>query len=319
MAKDKDLKEQLKDLKKAYWDLEHASQGERECLLRVIQTLSALAATRREVREDLEAVRRLVSRDAPLPVDLIDEGVAKLKGKILSLEEGGVEEEDALKDVGELKERLANAYRSTRKIMVALLEDFFPLTGDLQAKASSLNTQFAENVPLPDLEERTGNFLSFVEELRNRILGDVRYVNSTFLLLLEQVKALEKTLRRDFGQEERLKEIEYFEMNVNHEMGSIVESFNIHRTVEEIKGTVLEKIENIRRLVSLSREEETRKIRSAQEHIRELNTRIAEVEKDAIEMGKRAERFEKEALKDGLTGLYNRRAFDMRIEEALEA
>ena len=41
-------------------------------------------------------------------------------------------------------------------------------------------------------------------------------------------------------------------------------------------------------------------------------------EKDAQEMSRKAEEFETAAMKDGLTGLYNRKAFDLKLNDVLK-
>ena len=76
---------------------------------------------------------------------------------------------------------------------------------------------------------------------------------------------------------------------------------------------------NIKNLLTQKKQEEVKKAKKAQENITKLKKRIVQAEKDAREMSKKAKRFQKAAKKDGLTGLYNRKAFDARIEEALEA
>jgi diguanylate cyclase (GGDEF)-like protein len=203
--------------------------------------------------------------------------------------------------------------------MIPLLDDFYPMTTELSAKAQAIDIKCTDDVNQIDLEEPVAGFLSFVEALKTKISEDFRDINKTFVTLLEHVKELEKSFTSEFGTEERLKEIEYFEMKVNHEVGSIVESFSLHKRISEIKSTVIEKIQNIKRLVTLKKEEEVKRSKSTQDKIEKLSKRIIEAERDALEMSKRAERFQTASVKDGLTGLYNRKALDMKVKDALEA
>jgi diguanylate cyclase (GGDEF)-like protein len=69
--------------------------------------------------------------------------------------------------------------------------------------------------------------------------------------------------------------------------------------------------------MSKRKEEEIRKARKAQENIEKLKKKIAEAKKDALILSKKAEHFQSVATKDGLTGLYNRSAFDMKIKKSL--
>ena len=112
------------------------------------------------------------------------------------------------------------------------------------------------------------------------------------MLLLNNVKGLEQTLTREYGGDERIKEIEYFEMKMSDEASSILNSFNIHRSIDEIKSTVIGKIENIKRLVSLKKKEEVERTRNTQADIKKLKTRINEIEKGARKLTKKAEQFQ---------------------------
>ncbi len=60
------------------------------------------------------------------------------------------------------------------------------------------------------------------------------------------------------------------------------------------------------------------KARKTQESINKLKQRIKKTEKDARAMAKKADYFQTAATKDGLTGLYNRKAFDQRLNDALK-
>ena len=93
-----------------------------------------------------------------------------------------------------------------------------------------------------ELEDATASYLSFIAGLKGKISEDFRYINNTFFMLLEHVKELEKTLTSEFGGDERIKEIEQFEIKVNKEVGSIADSFNVHATIDAIKSETFENL-----------------------------------------------------------------------------
>jgi diguanylate cyclase (GGDEF)-like protein len=188
----------------------------------------------------------------------------------------------------------------------------------LKARADLIDIDCGkENVQM-DLEGASNEFLSYIRLLKNKISEDFRYINNTFLTLLNHVKELEKTLTAEFGQEVRLKDIERFETKVNTEVGSIADSFNIYDTIDEIKSAVVEKLTKIKTLFALRKKEETEKAKKTRENIDKLKKKILETEKDARHMAKKVAYFQKAATKDGLTGLFNRSAFDIRISDALK-
>ena len=315
---DRDISTELRQLKREYVELEKSHLDERDSLLNVINTFGTVVAAHDEMAAEVESIKGLLDADGGVPTEKVENEIRALKAKIVA--RGGEDEAagGSLEHLRQMEDRLLVACRMIRSIMVALFNDFYPMNAELESKASAINID-CKAAPDIDFKKPTAAFLGFVEGLKTKIGGDFRYINETFFMLLDHVKGLERTLANEFGKKERLEEIERFEMKVNTEVGSIVDSFNVHRTVSEIKEVVVEKIKNIKRLVSLRKKEEVSRARRARQNIANLQKRISEVEKDALEMSKKAEEFQAVAKKDGLTGLYNRNAFDMKVADGLKS
>ena len=207
-----------------------------------------------------------------------------------------------------------------RKVMITLLEDFYPLAPELKTQADGIHLECGEAPEGMDIRGASKAFLGYLDGLKGNINKDFREISNTLFTLLDHVKELEASFAQEYGpQGGRNKQIEYFEMKVNKEVGSIVESFDLHTTISEIRQAVIRKIENIKEIVSLRKKEESTRAESFQQSISRLKKRIDEVERDAQEMSQRAERFEVAAMKDELTGLYNRKAFDERVASSLSS
>jgi len=311
----RDLEEELKQWKRDYFDLEEARRAEKDSLVKVINTFCTMVAPDEEAEEEVRAIRDLVRSETALPLDLIQEEVGKLKTKIIAREnaqgsDNGGSERQAL------EERLVDSCRIIKRIMATLLDGFYPMPGEMEERSKEIQLDCKGEIAEIELKEPTDAFLGFMQDLKSRISNDFSYINETFLLLLDQVKELEKTLSNEFAGTNSLKEIEYFEMKINREVGFIANSFNIYTTINEIKSVVIEKIRNIESLVSLRKKKEMKKAKVAHENIKRLQKRISEAEKDARKMSRRAKQYHVAAIKDELTGLYNRRAFDTRVQEA---
>ena len=309
---DRDPNAEVKRLKQEFLEMERANRDEKDSLVKVIQVLGTVMAAQPELAGEWESLRKQIQPDSPLQVDLIEDGLKKVKDKILA-KEWGVE--NLLKQVEGLKERLEESHRAVGKILLSLMDDFYPLTNELSVKALSVKAGLSKD-PV-DPKGIAEEFQLFLISLRTKIQEDFRYVNSGFLSLLNQVKELEKIIAKDLAVEEGGRKVEYFEMKLNEEVGHIVSSFNLYSTISEIRNAVVEKIENIKRMIRVRKQEELERLRSSQRSILTLQKRIAEAEKEAIEMAKRAEQFQTAAMKDGLTGLYNRKAFDLKLSTAL--
>ena len=311
-----DLEKQVRALKKDIFDLEKTFYHEKEVLINVITTLS-LAATRCPgLSEDLEALTALLKPDQPLDTDAVEKRLSSLKTKLLTSELEDISPED-ISHLKDLKEAVVSACRALRKIIISVTEDLYPLDSLLSEKAGQIDISCGKKLSKEDFEAASKEFLGFVDQLRKKIEEDFRYINGTFQVFLDQIKELERTLTNEFGGEGRIKEIEYFEMNINEQMSSIVRSFDIHTTIDEIKQVVINKIQKIKEVVSLRKKQEMERAKATKENMERLQQRIAEAEKQAQEMSRRAEELKTVAMKDGLTGLYNRKAFALRIGSAV--
>jgi diguanylate cyclase (GGDEF)-like protein len=241
----------------------------------------------------------------------------KLKSKIFEEETKKEFDEGNLSQLNELKDRLLKSCRIVKKIMIVLLDNFYPVTDEMKTQAESINVKCHKEMEQIELENAATSFLSFITGLKGKISEDFTYINNTFIMLLGHVKELEKTLTGELGGDENIKEIERFEIKVNNEVGSIANSFNLHTTIDEIKSAVIEKLTKIKQLMSKRKKEEIRKAQKAQKNIDKLKKKIAEAEKNAFVMSKKAAHFQSAATKDGLTGLYNRSAFDVNVKNSL--
>lgn len=311
-----DIQAELKRLKRDFLEMERANREEKDTLIRIVHTFSAELATDPDVAALCESVKGLLDADKPLPLDLLEAEMRKLKDGILAREQKPLPGAGLQEEVGRLGGRLLELRRVIGRIMLPVLEDFYPFSGEVASQASAIQVSLKEEDG--DLGSAASAFNSFIRSLRAKIHADFRYIQANFLSLLNHVKELEQTLSREFGGEESIQQVGYFEMKVNEEMGSIVHSFNLYSTVAEIKSEVIGKIENIKRIVAQRKEADTRRLLLAQENILKLKKRITDAEKEALDLGRRAQEFQTQATKDGLTGLYNRKAFDVRVKEVLQ-
>jgi diguanylate cyclase (GGDEF)-like protein len=307
---------ELERLKKEYLLTEQRWQDEKKCLSNIIYALGRVVALHEALMEEYDPLKKMVASEQELPIDKIENQVEKLKSKIFTQETKQAFDDRNMLD--ELNDSLLKSCRIIKRIVVALVDDFYPTTGELKAKADSIDIDCQEETAQMDLEGPATAFLSYIKGLKSKISEDFGYINNTFITLLDNVKELEKTLTSEFGQDVTLKEIEKFETKVNIEVGSISDSFNIYTTIDEIKSAVVEKLKKIKHLLALRKKEEVQKAQKAQENIKKLKQKIVKTEKDARAMAKKVDFFQTAATTDGLTGLYNRNAFDLRINKALK-
>jgi diguanylate cyclase (GGDEF)-like protein len=312
----KDLKKDIAQLKKEYIDLESAFQDERECMTRVINALCILAAKDKDLLEEIRIIKALANASERLPIEKMDGATSRLKDRIIAKETESACGGEGQTEAVAAREDLMEACAAMKRVMVVLLEGFYPLTRHLETRASTIHLD-CKAFDMDRFRQGAEALLDFLDGLKEEISTDFKYINSAFLTLLEKVKDLERSFAGQFGGDEPIEKIEYYDMKIKGEMSAIVTTFDLHATIDEIKNTVLQKIQNIKQVVAQKKREDLKKARLASENMKLLKERITEADQHAREMTKRAEELKMVAMKDGLTGLYNRTAFDMKIADAL--
>ena len=304
-------------LKKDFVNAERISHTEKNLLVKIINTFSAVVATHGQYSEEAKAIKKIVNAGEPLPLDKIEDEIAHLKEKIFAEEQQDNLEGSKKEQQDEIPGGALKASSMIRQIQVALTENFYPLNSELKQKAEVLRDYCKNGMSEKELEKVTEAFISFINGLKLNIANDIKYINHTFLTLSSHVKELETTLMSEFGGDVRIKEIEQFETKINDEVGSIVDSFNLYKTIDQIKATVIEKLSKIKNVLSLQKKEELKKSQRAEANIDKLKKRIALAEKEAHKLSKKAEYLQVAATKDRLTSLNNRDAFDSKIRSVL--
>jgi diguanylate cyclase len=271
------------------------------------------------MNDDIQSLKELVKAEGELPVEEIESGIRKIKDIIIAGGNGdgsGDPESDYLHG---LESKLTEACRTIKRILTAILDDFYPMTDEMIETAEKIGIECKGDITQIELKAPSEDLLNFLQRIKIKISEDFKDINAVFLVLLDQVKEIEKTISTEFDGERTLKEVEYFEMKINKEVGSIAESFNVQATINEVKKVVLNKLERIKSLVTKKKNEEIERNQIARASIAKLTKRINEVENRAQQMSEKAALFQEAAMKDGPTGLFSRSAFDHKVGEALGA
>jgi len=311
MAEDKF--DEIRQLKKNYFTLAEIHKEERETLMKVINALSLLASSKAELQEEIHALKDMICTDGDLPIPELEDATKGIKDLIVNKTGGGVDEEM----VDRLEDRLIESCRIIKKIMVSILDDFYPVSDDIKKAAEQINIDCQGDISGINIKEPAEKLLNLIDMIKVKISRDMGDTNTVFFNLLGQVKDLEESLYKEFGGERQLQEMENFEVNIEQQIGSITESFSIYKTINEIRDAVALKLKKITELVSLKKKDEAKKAQETRDSIARLKNKIADMEQKAQKISQQAKKFEKAAMRDGLTGLFSRGAFDLKFREAI--
>ena len=313
----KDMQTEFNGLKRDYLALERTHYNEKECLLKVANTFGIIVDRSPHLRDIYQKIKQMLQNGAELPIDQILNETNALRTSIFSEEvKTGAEEEGQEEDPQD--QDLLEAYKILNRIVIALTDDFYPINADMKQKADAIVFDYKNGMSPSDFHQATANFLAYIDTLRSKISKDFKYVNKTLISFIDQVKELEFVLTKELQEEVQTKGFEDFEQKIHREVGSIVDSFSIYSSINEIKDAVVGRLSTIKAVIAKRKKDEQKKSKAAQQRIRSLRKKISMAETETIELTRKADQFREEALRDGLTGLYNRKAFDNRIAEGLE-
>ncbi len=108
-----------------------------------------------------------------------------------------------------------------------------------------------------------------------------------------------------------------FEDSISSNVNMIKYDVSTAADLYELKTTVLQKLENIASTVVKKREQDMSRFKDNEKNLDEMRRRMKDMKREALEIRKKAEEMELENVRDALTGLYNRKAFDQKMLETL--
>lgn len=192
-------------------------------------------------------------------------------------------DENALNTVREIERQLhqANdieAFVSIRKSLVDLINNYVSRISKEREDAASFIREIGER--LIEVEGNMVNSISFAK--------DVQQVNTHFTDTIEVQLA-------DFKQ-----------------------SIDTSADLFELKSAVVSRLTSIKTVLENKRRDDSIRSRQADQQLQKLQQNLNEMKSEIQTAWQRAKALEHELLIDPLTGIYNRRAYDRRLEEELQ-
>jgi diguanylate cyclase len=108
-----------------------------------------------------------------------------------------------------------------------------------------------------------------------------------------------------------------FSESLQGQLEDIKDSFSINRSLEELRGFVFSKLKSIRAALENKRMQDEIYLQNTNEKMGGLQKNFHEMQKEVGRIQKKAKILEQEVLLDSLTGIHNRRAYELRIKEEM--
>lgn len=216
-----------------------------------------------------------------------------------------------------------------RDILLLLVKDISQFEDEpVQRKARIVRRKIRNDFTLDDYEpciHEINDLIFLIKDIVRREKKELFQLTNEIITRLEDTeKELLRTLDSDQAEFGTVRE--KFEREVSIDINEIEASFDIEdATIQQIRHRVFEKISSIRKRFKKKRAEDQARLKKISEEKAGVETRLEDINRRYQQFTQRSkamleemERFRLASLKDGLTGIYNRRAYDIQIKRTLD-
>ncbi len=185
-------------------------------------------------------------------------------------------------------------------------------------KIADIRDQFKEmNIPL-DSTEWMDSPIKIIKKyisslvVRNKELED--FLQQTTEYLTETEKRLGSEIE---SQQNSFKVNNRFNKHISANVTTINDHIRRFENIDEIRSAVINKIENINLGIEKKQEHDMIRLRETEKNLEAMGKKMLEIKQEADEIRKRSQELEFESVRDSLTGLFNRKAYDDKIDETI--
>ncbi|MET0102922.1 MAG: GGDEF domain-containing protein [Sedimenticola sp.] len=199
--------------------------------------------------------------------------------------------------------------------LLTLLEQM-DLPEALEPEVTALKGQLAEGVPEDAIPGILEQMAGIVGQAGRDAESERQEVERFLLQLTQQLQALDIEL---VGVSDQGREIyegsRRFGDHVNTEVSGLHASVADARDLDELKSTVSDRLRLIQERLREHRSEEDQRVEQFERDIEGLKGRLQEMEQESLDLKRKVDEARTQAFTDALTGLNNRHAFDVRMEQ----
>jgi hypothetical protein len=131
-----DVKKELAQIKQDFINLIESRREERELMIEVINSLNLLATGQEDISDKIRQIKDGIIPEGEISLDVIKSRSREIKDLLIARERVSGDKE--LNEIELLTEKFIESCRIMKKIMAAILEDFYPMTDEMQKVADSI-------------------------------------------------------------------------------------------------------------------------------------------------------------------------------------
>lgn len=228
-----------------------------------------------------------------------------------------VNQEEILEQVhyldAEIKEDLTNAVASLNGLLEKMI-----LPADLQVEANLIKRKLAEGVDEETFIDSLEQTVVIISDVLDRVRREQKETEAFLKQLTSRLHELDSDIR-ETARISALTHKQGVELTdgMKNEMSGMEEGINNIENLEELKTAIQSRVILLRDHVDNFILKEGEKNREANQVIEQLKRQVSEMEKETADLRQQVEEERKQTLRDVLTELPNRLAYEERLDLAL--
>ncbi|MFQ6023588.1 MAG: diguanylate cyclase [Acidiferrobacterales bacterium] len=202
-----------------------------------------------------------------------------------------------------------------QEILLQLL-DYMGLPEDLLPRARRLEEQLSGKLGHKELTTVMQQIADLASQLRIRVDKEKREIEAFFVQLTDRLQDLGQHLqvaqsrqRASFDSSRELDQV------MRSQVQDIESSVNKASNLEQLKQAVQARLDVIRNDLDVYRRSGEQDHERMEREVEALTRRLQEMENECTELRERAKREHMQAVSDALTGIFNRSAYEARLEQ----
>ncbi|MBL1321656.1 MAG: diguanylate cyclase [Methylophaga sp.] len=298
-------------------------------LLSSLQIPKKFKAESKSLIKQLSTADKKVSQLIPQVLSLLDECIGStsaskassgfsfnLFGSSKSSEAEEAVTEDSSSDLdNEPLDLNSNSAMPNHLVLMKLLERL-SLPTDLSKMATKIRHDIEEGVADEQLPNVINNIAEIVSSLGSQAVTEKLEYQEFLEALTTKLQSLDDHIRETSSSDlEAFKERHAMSQAMEDEVKGIRGHVEKADDLAQLKSTVNERLDSLNQHFENSQESDRTRFEQSQKQIRELNNRLKAMEDESVLLRKSAIKSRELALKDALTGIWNRQALDEDLEK----
>ena len=201
-------------------------------------------------------------------------------------------------------------------IMLMQLLERLSLPTELSKQSTKLRLKLEKGIKEDELPQVINEIADIVSMLGSMVISDKQEYQQFLTSLTSRLNELDQHIRQTgTDNAEAFKERESIGQAVEEEVLGLRDNVAGADNLEQLKSTVTDRLDSLNQHFELYQKSDHDRFEQSQQEIIDLNQRIEQMEEETTELRESAEKSRDLALKDALTGIWNRQALNEILDK----